>query len=228
MKALASAIAIVSLAWLAAAEPPAAPAGREKSPQEREKAFGGRYAILIERNIFSRNRPQRYVPLYTDPNRDRGEKKIVPQSEETSYVLTGVIREDGKYAAFIENSRTGTTIKAKVGDPVARGKITAIHLDGVTYEMEGKSLALQVGKTLAGEKPDSRTERSEKIASEDGRSSGDRDRDRDRDRERRGSGGSKATAEPAGEKSAEPAAESSSTEDIIARMKKRREMEMKK
>jgi hypothetical protein len=211
MRPLAAVLSIVSLAWLAASEPPAGPSGAAKSLQEKERAFGSRYAILIERNIFSRNRPQRYIPI--GGSRDSGEKKFAPPSEETSYVLTGVIREDGKYAAFIENSRTGATVKAKVGDAVARGKITAIHIDGLTYESEGKSLALQVGKTLSGEKPGSRSARS---SSEDGKASGDR----------KGSGGPKI-AESAGEKPAE-SAESSSTEDILARMKKRREMEMKK
>ena len=139
---------------------PAEPAPAESRPArpgevpvirpEVEKAFGDRYAVLIERNIFSRNRPQRYIPAGQSASRDRGEGKATPPQPEDSMVLTGVAFRGGIYTAFIENSRTGTTVQAKVGDAVARGKVAGIKLNGVTYELEGKAVSLDLGKTLAG------------------------------------------------------------------------------
>ena len=135
----APAAALISL--LSAADP---------APLEREKAFGDRYAVLIERNIFSKNRPQRFVRA---GERDRQDPRPTPPSPEESLVLTGVARQGKIYLAFIENTRTGSTVKAKIGDAVARGKIAGISPDGLTYESEGKSVALVIGKTLAGGTP---------------------------------------------------------------------------
>ncbi len=135
-----------ALAWLLVLGPSG---GGEPAPPAGEKAFGDRYAVLIERNIFSRNRPQRYVPA-GQPPRERTEMKAAPPPPEESLALTGVVRQEGVYTAFIEDLRTGSTIKARVGDAVARGKISGMSLDGLTYELEGKSAALGIGKTLAG------------------------------------------------------------------------------
>lgn len=119
---------------------------------DREKAFGDQYAVLIERNIFSRNRPVRYVRP-GEAQRERPEGRPIAPPPEENLLFTGVVLREETYTAFIENIKTGSTVRAKVGDAIARGKISGITLDHLTYELEGKSMALEIGKTLAGGAP---------------------------------------------------------------------------
>ena len=145
-----------------AADAPAASGADAASPDRdlQEKAFADRYAILIERNVFAKDRPRRYVRP-TDPRRERSEREAreardrprSPQPEE-SLLLTGVVREGDVYMAFIENTRSGTTTRTKVGDTVGRGKITAITMISLTHEVEGRAAVLEIGKTLSGGAPD--------------------------------------------------------------------------
>jgi hypothetical protein len=136
-----------SLAW-AQAPRPAAPPG--PSSPEGEKAFAERYAIVIERDIFARDRPHRFILAGESRQEKRPPVQKAPPRPEESMVLTGVMKRDGVFTAFIEDERTGTTRKAIVGDALASGKVANIDLSGLTFECEGRSTVLEVGRTLTG------------------------------------------------------------------------------
>jgi hypothetical protein len=72
---------------------------------------------------------------------------------EANILYAGSILEDDKFTAFLEDSNSKKTTKMSVGDSVARGQITAIDLDSLTYEMNGNSLRITVGQNLLGQTP---------------------------------------------------------------------------
>ncbi|MGQ9592822.1 MAG: hypothetical protein ACUVYA_21290, partial [Planctomycetota bacterium] len=146
LRALAASLALAASPTLA---PSPALAAGTPSREEAERAFFERYEIVIERNIFSRDRPRRVVRPWEVPREAEAPRPAEPPPEE-SHVLTGVVREGRTYLAFVEDLRAQRTLKAKVGDPVARGRIAAITIDGIVYERDGERTAVEVGRTLSG------------------------------------------------------------------------------
>jgi hypothetical protein len=124
---------------LAAVSPLAVAAGQDSSWDN--------YRVLVERNIFlrDRRRARSPAPVFsrmatpTPPDSDRG------------IVLTGVARRGEESVAFVEQTRTGATFKVGVGEAVGRGKVAAITLDGIDYEREGSVRKIPIGHSLAGE-----------------------------------------------------------------------------
>ena len=109
-------------------------------------SFRERYGILSDRNIFlkERRRPTQSSSA-TRP-------AAPPRQPEQQYVLTGVVYdplEDRAYA-FFEDLSAGTFVRAAVGDTVARGTISAIDLDAVAYERDGRATLVGVGNDLTG------------------------------------------------------------------------------
>jgi hypothetical protein len=68
-------------------------------------------------------------------------------------LFSGSILVDDKFTAFLEDSNSKKTTKMNVGDSVARGRISAIDLDSLTYEADGNSLRVTVGQNLLGQSP---------------------------------------------------------------------------
>ena len=122
-------------------------AGAEGDGKDQKKSFRDQYAILLERNIFSRSRLSRRQR--NAESRPRMEAPPPPKPEE-SHVLTGVVRVGDTYVAFIENTPKGETVKLKSGDPVARGKVGEIGFDYFLYQYDGQDLKVQIGQNLAG------------------------------------------------------------------------------
>jgi hypothetical protein len=113
--------------------------------QEQGEGFWGNYKILVDRNIFSRNRGRA-------SERDSGEaKEVVVPAPESYFVLKGISQQGSERIAFFEDSRTGKTTRARIGEAVAQGKIKNITLDNVEYELNGKLTKTEVGKNLEGE-----------------------------------------------------------------------------
>ncbi len=103
-----------------------------------------RYRVLVDRNIFLRDRASgRYrgpsAPT-TAPVRD----------SDRSIVLTGIGWRDGEILAFFEDTRTETTTRIAIGQPVGKGVVRAITLDTVEYEREGTLSRIDVGSALQG------------------------------------------------------------------------------
>ena len=109
-----------------------------------------RYRVLTERNIFSRDRGQRReaAPKITQPT---------PPSPERCIVLKGIAQQGQDLVAFLEDTRTGVTTRARTGDSVARGRLKNITLDRVEYELEERVTAARIGEGLTGAAPASET-----------------------------------------------------------------------
>ena len=131
--------------WLmvlfAAAAAVAAPSTRDGV---RQTAPWERYLVLSERNIFSRDRNKRPAsrPASTQP-------RVVITTNEY-FVLTGIGHDGREGIAFIEDTRSGRTIRARVGETVGEGRLVKITLDYVQYESKTKTTRIEIGSNLAG------------------------------------------------------------------------------
>jgi hypothetical protein len=154
---------LASLMILVLASSAEAQSRRDRSRDERDRSSSGsssaspviddnadktsfdRYRVLSEHNIFAKNRRPTSRPT-RDSRNDRP-----PPKPEVAFILTGcVIENDNKYAAFVENAQTGTTLKVSPGDSVATGKVTAIGFDFLEYESGGQKVKVEIGHNFTG------------------------------------------------------------------------------
>ena len=99
-----------------------------------------RYQIILDRNIFSRQRG----PIRR-PEDDEEPREIVMPNPESYLLLRGVVQEDGTFIAFVEDTRSAEILRLHKGDSVARGVIAALNLDVLEYEWEGRKIAVRIG-----------------------------------------------------------------------------------
>jgi hypothetical protein len=119
--------------------------GSSTNPSNRSPDYRERYAILAERNIFLKERRR---PGSNDgPPRFDGPRE--PRPEQT-FALTGIVEEEGQFRAYFENLRNPSFTRVSLGDPIARGKVTAIALDAVEYEQDGQRRWIEIGHDLTG------------------------------------------------------------------------------
>lgn len=104
-----------------------------------------RYGIISEWNVFLRERRRRREerPPETRP-------AFVPRPAEESYALRGVVYEDGEFRAYIENLRTGSMMRLRMGEELARGTVSNIAMDAIEYEQGGRRVWVDVGRNLTG------------------------------------------------------------------------------
>lgn len=107
-------------------------------PDGREK-----YRILEENNFFLRDRSRR------DPQPAREPPRPPPQPERY-IVLRGIASRNGRYIAFLEDTRTRQVMLRSAGETVADGLITAISLDHLKYEKEAETVIVELANTLQG------------------------------------------------------------------------------
>lgn len=104
------------------------------------------YKIVVERNMFSRQRSPR-----VDRSRRRQVPVAPPAPDPESYVvLKGIIQEDGAFMAFLEDTQSGQILRVRQGDIVVRGKIKSLTLDSIEYEFEDKTTTVTMGLNLQG------------------------------------------------------------------------------
>ncbi|MFO8013899.1 MAG: hypothetical protein R6X20_11420 [Phycisphaerae bacterium] len=103
------------------------------------------YRILLDRNIFVRNRRP---PMPDRPYEPRPTENRPPPGPRL--VLTGTARSGDGFIAFFEDERTGETRRADVGKTVAGVLLKAITLDGVQIEDEGTTRTITIGSDLSG------------------------------------------------------------------------------
>lgn len=105
------------------------------------------FEILNYRNIFYKG----HLPSPEVSNRP-APASIEAHSLETVLMFNGVTITDGKPTAFLENTDQGTVLQVHVGDTVAQGKIVAIALDSLEYQLNGRTTPthVQIGQNLAG------------------------------------------------------------------------------
>ena len=128
-----------------AAEPTPAPQPVERrAPRTNRPEQWAKYNIILDRNMFSRQRvPSRPQEVAVE------QPKVVPNPE--SYLLLkGVVQEDNQFIAFVEDKRTGTVLRLREGDTVARGTVKSLTLDGLQYQFQDKTIPVSMGSDLEG------------------------------------------------------------------------------
>jgi len=115
-----------------------------ESLADEESGPLARYGIILQRNIFSRQR----TPFRP---RDRSEPQVVvAPNPETHFVLKGVVQEDSQFIAFIEDTQGGGVLRLRQGAKVARGAIKTLSLDALEYQLEDKTISVKLGCDLEG------------------------------------------------------------------------------
>ena len=98
-----------------------------------QEGFRRSYSILLERNIFSRDR-RPYVP-----ERERSTYEAPPPPPiESTLVLLGIGRQRGQTLAFVEDTLTGRIERHAVSSPIARGHVQSLTLDFLVYARDAK------------------------------------------------------------------------------------------
>ena len=98
-----------------------------------QESFRRSYSILLERNIFSRDR-RPYVP-----ERERSTYEAPPPPPiESTLVLLGIGRQRGQTLAFVEDTLTGRIERHAVSSPIARGHVQSLTLDFLVYARDAK------------------------------------------------------------------------------------------
>ena len=115
----------------------------QKSVQEKDAWEN--YQIILQRNIFSRQRGPRI-----DPSQRQRIDAPPPPSPESYHILKGIVQENNIFIAFIENTQRGQIIKVREGDSVARGIVKAINLDTIEYHFEERKFTVSMGYDLEG------------------------------------------------------------------------------
>jgi len=110
-----------------------------------DSGFMSHYGLILERNIFTRDRGRR------EPEPSRAERNVPPPPPvQKSYVLTGISRWGEEYIAFVENTRYGDTQMYRLGNTVADMKIKHITLDAIELEKDTQTITIQIGSDLTG------------------------------------------------------------------------------
>ena len=115
--------------------------------QGDDAQFWDNYRVLVEQNIFSR---QRGRSLDRDDSKPREAPAPAPESY---FVLKGIVRQNEEYVAFLENTRAGETIKARMGDSIARGRLKSLTLDNIEFELDANTIKIEIGDNLQGKVP---------------------------------------------------------------------------
>jgi hypothetical protein len=111
----------------------------------RPVSFAQSFRLLMERNIFDASRsPYVNQPVFST---------TTATVQQNSLTLTGLVYEDGTYAAFVENSGTNTTTKYKIGDAVSGGKIIGAGMDYVDLLSGGRTIHVILGQNMSGMSP---------------------------------------------------------------------------
>jgi len=126
------------------AEPTRAPAPMARRARSDRGEQWAKYNLILDRNMFSRTRER-----LRSPGEIVDRPKIVPNPE-SYFLLRGVVQEDNHYIAFVEDKRTGTVLRLREGDTVARGLVKSLNLDGLQYEFQGKTISVMMLSDLEG------------------------------------------------------------------------------
>jgi hypothetical protein len=124
------------------------------------KPMPATFAVLTDRSIFYKGRevpvpriyfPRPVGPATTSPTADAATMAAAAAAAaEQTLVFSGVTKADNVIDAFIEDQNSSKVTMYRIGEPIARGKITNITLDDLTYEQNGKTIHVSVGENLQG------------------------------------------------------------------------------
>lgn len=179
------------------------------------KPMPAAFAVLTDRSIFYKGRevpaprtyfPRTVGPATTNPTADAATiAAAAAAAAEQSLVFSGVTNVDNVIDAFIEDQNSSKVTMYRIGEPIARGKITNITLDDLTYQANGKITHVAVGENLQGVMVQTTQPA---VASSSS-----------------GGGSSSATPAPANTSSS-GASGGGDTNDVLERLRKRRQQEL--
>lgn len=107
-------------------------------------------AVIVERNMFMRDRVRRNVNgMTTRPSTTQSTDPalLVPEKK---FILRGVVYEDDTFHAYFENTQSSEMVQASVGTRLARGTVIGLTLDAVVFENDGIVLTVDIGDDLTG------------------------------------------------------------------------------
>ncbi len=134
---------LVALVWVLPVT--AGPAGDADSKSAAPQDLWAKYQLILERNIFSRQRG----PLRR-PGEDREAAPVVVPNPESHFVLKGIVQENNEFIAFIEDTQAGAVLRLRKDERVARGAIKSLSLDGIEYQLEERTSTINLGYDLEG------------------------------------------------------------------------------
>jgi hypothetical protein len=120
------------------------PASQQESDEPPERDPWAEYEVILERNMFSRQRG------FRRRREEEPRREVVVPNPESYLKFNGAVQEDGTFIAFVEDTRSGTVLRLRAGDPVARGVIKTLTLDSLVYELGDKTTTVQLGFDLEG------------------------------------------------------------------------------
>ena len=134
------------------------PGGPDLTPKTYPRA---QYGAMLGRSIFIKGR-QYVTDTHVDPisgnsSRQGATTIIVPPSYvgvENVLVFNGASNANGQLVAFIENTGMNQIARYHVGDPVgqgAQGKVAAITLDSMDYQVGARVTHVNLGQNLNGQ-----------------------------------------------------------------------------
>jgi hypothetical protein len=94
------------------------------------------FDVLLHRSIFGLKRPAT----------GKGEALAA----ETRWVLRGVLLQEGRFTAFLEDVSARTLRKLRAGDRVAGGRLESVSFDGLAYQANGVLTHVAIGHDLSG------------------------------------------------------------------------------
>src|SRR5690606_8941045 len=118
----------------------------ERDSASEADGFSEEYGLVVDQNIFIRDRGRRPPPV-----REVTTRPVTPQrTPEQSLMLTGIVIEEGELRAYFENLPTGTIQRVAIGEPIGRGHVIDIMIDAVAYAGESSVQWVEIGHDLTG------------------------------------------------------------------------------
>ena len=109
---------------------------------------GDPFAVLDTRSIFVKGDQT----ISANANHTTNFQPVggLARKPEAALVFNGVTLIDGQANAFIEDLTADRVSTVKVGDAIAGGKVSAITFDTLTYQGNGRTLNVTLGQNLEG------------------------------------------------------------------------------
>jgi hypothetical protein len=124
---------------------PAVALSQEARDSQPSQGPWAAYEVILNRNMFSRQRGDRQARRADGPRRE-----VVMPNPESYFRLKGIVQEDGMFIAFLEDTRGNSVLRLRQGDAVARGTIKALTLDAIEYQFGDQVTAVRLGYDLEG------------------------------------------------------------------------------
>jgi len=173
----------------------------EGSPSERDvNSKWEHYTVVVEKNIFSRIPGK--GPGSASSAQGSAPIALAGSQPEADIVLVGIVQKDGLLSAFVENRKTNAMQIVRAGEPVASGKAGVLTLDSIEYIAGESKVIIPIGKNMAGGDPPKLVDTVKAADVPSGDKAGD----------------DQTVAKPA----------SGETNDILERMRKKRQEELRK